>query len=59
MQLLTSAPATLSQAVVSTVSPVPTSLLSAPTPQRSKLKMVWHKEFDGQRERMVAQWVID
>lgn len=26
---------------------------------RSKLAMVWHKEFDGKRERMVARWVVD
>lgn len=27
--------------------------------QRPRLSMVWHKEFDGKRERLVAQWVID
>lgn len=33
--------------------------LQASTTQRPKLKMVWHKEWDGKRERMVAQWVMD
>lgn len=27
--------------------------------QRPKLAMVWHKEFDGKRERIVARWVIE
>lgn len=27
--------------------------------KRSGLSMVWRKEFDGKRERMVASWVID
>jgi hypothetical protein len=51
MQLLTSAPATRSNLQVS----APHQASS----QRPKLKMVWHKEWDGKRERMVAQWVID
>lgn len=49
MQLLTSAPATLSQTLVSA------SLPQASAPQRPKLKMVRYKEWDGKRERMVAQ----
>lgn len=27
--------------------------------KRPELSMVWHKEFDGKRERMVARWVVD
>ena len=26
--------------------------------QRPQLKMVWHKEWDGKRERLVAHWVV-
>ena len=28
-------------------------------PPRPKLSMVWHKEFDGKRERLIARWVVD
>ena len=51
MQLSMPSPTTLSETLVSKAS---TSV--APRPQ---LKMVWHKEWDGKRERMVAQWVMD
>lgn len=27
--------------------------------RRLKLKIVWHKEWDGKRDRIVAQWMID
>ena len=26
---------------------------------RPKLSMVWHKELDGKRERLIARWVVD
>jgi hypothetical protein len=53
MQLLISAPAKRSEILVS----APQS--ETASTQRPKLKMVWHKEWDGKRERMAAQWVID
>ena len=51
MQLSMPSPTTLSEAFVSNA-----SSSVAPRPQ---LKMLWHKEWDGKRERMVARWVID
>lgn len=27
-------------------------------PQRSKLFIIWEKEFDGRYERMITRWVI-
>jgi hypothetical protein len=53
MPLTLQSPATLSQTLVS----IPQ--LQTFTAQRPKLKMVWHKEWDGKRERMVAYWMID
>lgn len=42
---------------------VPEEPIAAPVaPVQTKcprLSMVWHQEFDGKRERMVARWVTD
>ncbi len=53
MPLTLQSPASLPQ------TPVSIPQLQTPTAQRPKLKMTWHKESDGKRERMVAQWVFD
>ncbi len=33
-----------------------TSLTQEPKTARPKLSMVWVKEFDGERQRLVARW---
>jgi len=35
------------------------SIATTASTQRPKLSMVWRKELDGTRERLVAHWVVD
>lgn len=60
MQLTASAPAALAKIQIANFQPQAAELpASTPVTQRPRLSMVWHKEFDGKRDRMVAQWAID
>ncbi|MFB2895422.1 hypothetical protein ACE1CI_21165 [Aerosakkonemataceae cyanobacterium BLCC-F50] len=35
-----------------------TSFTQKPKTNRPKLSMIWVKEFDGERQRLVAKWTI-
>lgn len=50
---------TPAQSLVSAIQPQTSDLQASISSQRPKLRMIWHKEFDGKRERMIARWVME
>lgn len=61
MQLLTTqSPSRLAKSLVFSPQIQTSNLQPAnASTQRPKLRMTWHKEFDGKRERIVAYWIIE